>query len=426
MKLKEMRERCAELHRQRVELHKKSVAEARDFTEAEQAEFDVAETEIGKLKAIMAREQALLDAEADEPADSFSQPDPNPEKRDFANFGERLVAVYNACKPGGRVDPRLKAYATGANETTGADGGFLVGTETEAAVITRAVTTSNVWNRARSVTVGANANGLKVNAVNETDRAVGSRWGGVRGYWLEEGGTKTKSKPTFRQIELRLKKMIGLAYATDELLADTVALGQVFEQAFASEFAFMLDDAAINGTGAGQPLGLLNAGCTVSVAKDSGQAAATITSDNVFNMYSRLWSPSLNTAVWFINQACWPQLFKLSQAVGVGGVPMFIPAGGMNATPAGTLLGRPIVPIEQCAALGTVGDIIFADMSEYLTINKGGVESASSIHVQFTTDETTFRWVYRVDGMPVWNTYLTPYKDTGKTVSPFITLATRA
>ena len=35
---------------------------------------------------------------------------------------------------------------------------------------------------------------------------------------LEEGGTKTPSKPTFRQITLDLKKLIGLVYATDELL----------------------------------------------------------------------------------------------------------------------------------------------------------------------------------------------------------------
>jgi len=90
------------------------------------------------------------------------------------------------------------------------------------------------------------------------------------------------------------------------------------------------------------------------------------------------------------------------------------------------LLGRPIIPIEQCAALGTVGDIILADMSQYVRCVKGGIQSASSIHVQFTTDETTFRWVYRTDGQPIWNSPLTPYKDTTKTQSPFIVLAVRS
>lgn len=46
----------------------------------------------------------------------------------------------------------------------------------------------------------------------------------------------------------------------------------------------------------------------------------------------------------------------------------------------------------------TSGDIILADMNEYVLIDKGGIQSASSIHVSFTTDQSVFRFVYRVDG----------------------------
>jgi hypothetical protein len=72
-----------------------------------------------------------------------------------------------------------------------------------------------------------------------------------------------------------------------------------------------------------------------------------------------------------------------------------------------------------------VGDIILANLDEYRFIDKGAVESASSIHVAFLTDETAFRWVYRCNGAPFWNSALTPFKG-GSTLSPLVTLATRA
>jgi HK97 family phage major capsid protein len=116
----------------------------------------------------------------------------------------------------------------------------------------------------------------------------------------------------------------------------------------------------------------------------------------------------------------------MSIAVGTGGIPVYLPAGGLSTTGYGTLMGRPVIPIEQCAALGTVGDIILADMSQYWEINKGPVQSASSIHVAFTTDQSAFRATLRDDYRPMWLSALTPFKDTTKTLSPFVTLATRS
>jgi len=89
-----------------------------------------------------------------------------------------------------------------------------------------------------------------------------------------------------------------------------------------------------------------------------------------------------------------------------------------------TLFGRPVVPIEQCSALGSVGDIILADLSQYLLIDKGGINAASSIHVRFLYDESVFRFIYRVDGQPIWNKPLQPYKGSG-TLSPYVALQAR-
>jgi len=72
-----------------------------------------------------------------------------------------------------------------------------------------------------------------------------------------------------------------------------------------------------------------------------------------------------------------------------------------------------------------VGDIILASLSEYQMIEKGGVQTASSIHVQFVTDQTVFRFVYRCDGEPKWNAPLTPHNGPLLTQSPFVALAGR-
>jgi len=45
--------------------------------------------------------------------------------------------------------------------------------------------------------------------------------------------------------------------------------------------------------------------------------------------------------------------------------------------------------------------------------------------VLFTTNQTTFRWVWPIIGKPVMAAAVTPYKGA-LTLGPFVTLATRA
>jgi HK97 family phage major capsid protein len=330
--------------------------------------------------------------------------------------------------PGGSIDPRLfrAAAGTGLSETVPSDGGFLVQQDFATTLLQDVFQTGILASRCRRIPISGNANGIKINGVDETSRAS-TRWGGILGYWASEAEEKTKSKPKFRQIELNLKKLIGLCYATDELMMDAAALEGVIRGGFASEFGFLVDDAIINGTGAGQPLGILNSGSLVSVSKEAGQKAASIVAENVIKMYSRIFAQSRQNAVWLINQNVEPQLFTMSLSVGTGGVPVYMPAGGLSGAPYGTLFGRPVIPIEQAATLGTVGDIVFADLGGYILAEKGGMQSDMSIHVRFIYDEQVFRFVMRLDGQPVRASALTPYKGGASyTQSHFVALETRS
>lgn len=187
---------------------------------------------------------------------------------------------------------------------------------------------------------------------------------------------------------------------------------------------FMTEDAIFEGTGAGQPLGIKTAPCTIAVAKEVGQAAKTILYENVLKMWSRTWARSRRDAAWFINQDCEPQLYAMSQVIGTAGVPVYLPANGISGNPYGTLFGRPVIPVEYADTVGTQGDITLADYSQYVLADKGGIQSATSMHVAFLTDEMVFRFTYRCDGEPIWHTALTPFKGSA-TLSPFVQLQVR-
>lgn len=351
------------------------------------------------------------------PADS---PHAGPDAKKWSGFGEMLQAVRRAGSPGGSLDPRLMAYGSGASETVPSDGGFLIQPEFSSQLLKRTYELGQISSRITRLPIGPNANGLKINAVDETSRVTGSRYGGVQAFWTDEGGVMTGAKPKLRQLELYLRKLTGLMYATDELLQDTTALEALAQQAFPEEFNFLVEDAVINGTGAGMPLGFLNSGCVVVQTKEGGQSATTVVTNNILKMFGRLWARSRQNAVWLINQDVEQQLYGLT----LGNYPVYMPPGGLSAAPFGTMLGRPVIPVEYCATLGTSGDIIFVDLSSYLAIDKGGIQSASSIHVRFIYDETTFRFVYRVDGQPTWNAPLTPYKGSN-TLSPCVVVENR-
>src|SRR3990167_3046428 len=351
-------------------------------------------------------------------------------ERPFKSRGEQFMAIKNAALNPGAVDKRLmhlkamEIKATGASEGTGAEGGWAIQQDFVKETLDFIYTTGAIMNLVNKRAIGAGANGLVVNTINETSRADGSRFGGVQAYFLNEGGTLTASRPTMRRFALNLEKLIGLYYATDELLQDVTALAGETNDMFSKEIQFVAENRIINGLGAGAPLGILNSDATISVAKETGQPAATLVTRNLSKMWARMWAPSRATAVWLIDQSLEVALDELYVPTGAGG---FQPSHVISYDTNGEMKikGRPVVPIEHCQALGTKGDIYLADLSGYRWIDKGGVEQASSIHVQFLTDETAFRWVYRCNGAPFRVSALTP-KSGGDTLGQFVTLDARA
>jgi HK97 family phage major capsid protein len=337
----------------------------------------------------------------------------------IAGLGEFAIAVKNA-QTGVHFDPRLAAAATGMGTAIPSDGGFAVPQEVAAGIERDMFAGGELLSRVDARTITGDS--IAYTVVDETSRAT-TRNGGVLGYWVDQGTAPTASQPKLARVEMKLRKVGALGYMTDELVNDAVALGGELQSMFADELIFQVEDAIFEGTGQQQPLGFTVAPCLVSVAKESGQSAATINTTNLSKMWARLPARSQGSAVWMVNVDCQPQLDFLTIPAGAGALePRFVTYG-----PDGILRikGRPVIPIEYAASVGTVNDISLVDLSKYRLIRKGGVEQASSIHVRFTQGEQTFRAFYRVDGQPVPRAALTPLKGSN-TLSPFVVLATRS
>jgi HK97 family phage major capsid protein len=326
---------------------------------------------------------------------------------------EFFKAIYRA-EVYSDVDQRLLPLkATGANETIPSEGGFLVTPDIATGIQENMWSVGSVLSRFNPINVSGN--GLTLNAIDESSRAAGSRMGGVRGYWLNEAGQKTASQPSFRQVNLKLKKVAALVYATDELLDDATALEGWITQNVPQELRFMVEDAIIDGDGVGKPLGILRSGALVSATRTD---ASEIDAADIARMWAARY-PGTNDYVWFANASIMPQIYQLQ----VGNVPVYQSGlGGYADAPFGRIFGRPVIETEYNPYLGSVGDLLLASPSQYALITKGGIQAASSIHVKFDYDETAFRFVYRVDGQPIWNSAVTAY-DGSASISPFVALA---
>lgn len=350
----------------------------------------------------------------------------------FKNIGDQLITFVQ--HRGGHEDSskRVEAFekvaaATGLNEAVDSEGGFLVQTDLQPELESQAFDTGQLVDEAQTVMLSNPSNTHEWNAVDDSDRTDGNRRGGITVSRTHEAKPGTSSKPRFERRKIVAEKLTGSYEATEELLQDATALTAEVSTWFGEEFSFIITNEMIRGSGAGEALGVLNSDALVEIVKEDSQTANTLVTENVEKMFIRMWPRSIaaGRAQWKINQDIWAQLFGLQKTVGTGGLPVFLPPNGLADAPFGTLLGLKIQVLEQCSTLGTVGDIILADFSQYKIVRKGGLQTASSIHVKFLEGETTFRFTMRINGQPKWRTAMTPANGSN-TQSPFVALATRS
>ena len=250
-------------------------------------------------------------------------------------------------------------------------------------------------------------------------------FGGVQMYWTEEAQTRTETEPAFKMMELKAHELSGYSVSSNVLLADAAfGLEKFLYQLFGQAIAWFEDYAFLQGNGVGKPIGVLNAGATISTGgggQGAGQrdAANAISFNDVATLWSKLLPASWGRAVWAFSPTCVPQLLQLKDGANRA---IFITIDqGATKAPHWSLLGRPAIPTEKLPALGTTGDLMLFDPTLYVIGDRMQIEVAASEHVNFLKNQMTWRVVERVDGQP-WLDKSITLQDGNTKVSPFVVL----
>ena len=408
-----------------------AAAASRDLSDDENKQFEAFSAQIGAANAAIDRETLLA---SEERALGVEVPDgaiikvqdnrENDPKHGFKSLGDFAKSVVAASRSGNGPEQRLligaAAPSTVANEGAGADGGFMIPPEYSKELFRLTLGEDSLIPYTQNTETESNSM-----VFPKTEQTP---WGtnGVRAYWQAEATAGSPTKPILSTQTLRMHKLLALIPLTDELVADQSALSTELPGLISDSIRWKTNEAILFGNGNGQPLGALNSGAIITVAKDAGQATGTLSALNLANMMSRLPPGSFPKAVWVINPSALPSLFTLT----LGNYPIYLPGGapqigGIQMNPYGTLLGRPIMISQHAASFSSQGDVQLHDLSYYRTLTKaGGIQTATSLHLYFDADAAALRVTFRVDGGSKIAAPISPAKGA-ITLSPFIQLAAR-
>lgn len=428
-------------------------AEKREMTVEEGKEFDALAAEFERLNnEILRRETAIAQAavlsqprgrqtdpddvdpeatpEARQPAAPRARVPANPVRANgtngFRNFGEFAMAVRSA-HPNSGVTPdqrliRNAAASTFGSESVGADGGFAVPPDFRSEIMSKVFGEDNLITRTDRQVSSSNQITIPMDMTTPWQST-----GGIQAYWTDEAAAITQSKPTFENVTVKAHKLAVLVPITEELAEDAPALDGYLRRKVPEKMEFKISNALVRGNGVGQPLGFLNGPSLATVSKNGAQSADTIIAENVVKMFAAMPVQSRRSAVWLIHPDAEHQLPLMT----IGDQPIYTPAGGFRDSPFGLLLGRPVIPHQVCETVGDLGDIMFVDFNQYLTLTKtgggrdaNGMRTDVSMHLWFDQDLVAYKTTIRLGGQPWWSA-TTPSRDGSFVQSPFVVLEAR-
>ncbi len=334
--------------------------------------------------------------------------------KEYENAADYFYSIWHNRNHDQENSAKLSRIRNAFSSTVPSEGGFLVPENLRAELLRVSLETSIVRPRARVIPMESAR--VPFPAIDSTSNAS-SVYGGIVGYWTEEGAALTASQASFGRVVLDAKKLTAYTEVPNELISDSIISFQAFmDQIFPEALGFYEDAAFISGTGVGEPLGFLNAGATVTVTENT---ANLIKWADVVAMYSRMLPGSLNRAVWIASIDTFPQLATMELSAGSPAVWI---NNGLSEGPPMTLLGRPVIFTEKTPALGTTGALNFVDFGYYLIGDRQVMSAMSSPHFKFQNDLTAYRIIERVDGRPWLESAITPKNGSANTLSPFVSL----
>lgn len=285
----------------------------------------------------------------------------------------------------------LNGEGKAMTEGTDAQGGYLVRPQVERQIVL-ARELDNVL-RGLCSKLNVTSNAIQLDQLGLTTTAG----------WVAELAQKPETTGmTLATVTASVFTAAGLATISNQLLADSNPAVDGLVTADLTKRLVALEEAAfINGTGTGQPLGILNTpgiGATPLTATDVLSLLDAIL-DAVADVETDHGAP---TAI-LMHPRTWTRILKSRDAQGAYYID---PAGGVQDPrtglrgPVKSLWGYPVVTSNRIPTNLGAGTnesrIIVGDFREALILDRQGITVDESKHVYFTTNQTVFRAEQRV------------------------------
>lgn len=398
----QMKERMFTLIDQVRQMAQTAENESRALTAEEQEKKSKMMDEIKQFEKDIAEEEEIQRIESQR----ANHPDNDPEKtaHEWRSLGEFVKTALTNPNDERLANREVEGRQANQEMGTGSQGGFLVPEQFSDQLLTVAPDEAII--RPRATIFASGDADFKIPALQYSGNNM---FAGASVTWIDEGGLKPQTDIEFKQITLQPYEVAGHVRVTDKLLRNAPVIEQIVSTQLrralidAEEEVFLTNSGSV----ANAPNPIIGDAATITISRSD---ANQVQYDDVKNMFARFRG---QRAVWIISRGVIPELMGMKDENNS----LVWQPNARDGSP-GTLLGYPVLYSDNSPALGTVGDVVLADLNYYLIRDGVGVAIAASPHVEFTNNITYIKAFKTVDGKP----WLSGPLPTTPTSSPFVEL----
>ena len=248
----------------------------------------------------------------------YIAPDDEETRPEVKSFGDFLLAVKN--KNVKRLATVYKSFHTkDISADVGASGGYLVPREFHATLRQMQTQASQILARVTRQPVATDSGNFPALDYTVTPTAGSGQTAmaaGLSATATAPGGSYAEDQPTFKELTYVVRKEGFYVEVDNEVVADSpFAIESLLNTLAGITINSKLERHIIRGSGAGEPLGILNSGVAV---------AQTTATDNVFavadagGMISKFKNVSGQQPVWIIHPSVWADILAFETSAGGG------------------------------------------------------------------------------------------------------------
>ena len=265
---------------------------------------------------------------------------------------------------------------------TDSEGGYIVPDEFDRTLV-EALEEQNIFRQLATV-IATSSGDRKIPVVATKGTAA----------WIDEEAAIPESDDSFSQVSIGAYKLGTMLKVSDELLNDNVFNLQAYiSREFARRIGAKEEEAFFVGDGTGKPTGVLAATGGAELGTTAA-AAATITADEVIDLFYSLKAPYRRKAVFIMNDATVKILRKLKDSTG-----NYLWQAALTAATPDTILNRPVYTSAYApVAAANAKAVIFGDMSFYWVADRQGRSFRRLNELFAATGQIGFIGTQRVDG----------------------------